>query len=146
MKVSTINFIKKETPTYVLYHKITYYVFFLNALFTKHLRTTASDKTVFIMFYSLKSVLRYNKIIPGGTRSKIGDAELNFWPSSPFYWSLYILGWISNLYQKELSKIYSMEQERLLGILMVGIIVKEKNNKKFLTVYFHLRFSITSLW
>ena len=66
----------------------------------------------------------------------------------------------SSLYQKGLSKIYSLERLRLLEMgetiplkrdrsrwkraaVMVGIIVKERNSKKFLIVYFHLRFSIT---
>ena len=66
----------------------------------------------------------------------------------------------SSLYQKGLSKVYSVETVRPLGMgeeiplkkdrsrwgrgaLMVPINAKEKNSKKvFLIVYFHLRFSI----
>ena len=66
----------------------------------------------------------------------------------------------SSLYWKGLSKIYSVEKVCSLGMgfgiplkeersrwerraLIVYIIVKEKNSKKFLTGYFHLRLSIT---
>ena len=95
---------------------------------------------------------------------------MNFRSSNLFYESLYIHGcnkkgrdWLQQsilLYQKGLSKIYSVEKVRLLGMgeeiplkkarnrrgreaLMVPINTKEKNSKKvFLIVYFHLRFSI----
>ena len=64
---------------------------------------------------------------------------------------------VSNLYQKGLSKIYSLEKVRSLRMgeriplkkgrnrwerraLIVRIIVKEKIVKNFLIVYFHSRF------
>ena len=66
----------------------------------------------------------------------------------------------TSLYQKGLSKVFSVEKVRSLGMrkkislktyrnrwergaLMVRIIAKEQNSKKvFLIVYFHFRFSI----
>ena len=51
---------------------------FLNAIFTEHLWATASDKAVFIMFYSLKIVLRYKKIFPEKQDNKLATQNWIF--------------------------------------------------------------------
>ena len=50
----------------------------MNAIFTEHQRATATDKTVFTMFYLLESVLHYNKTSPEEYDKKLAKQSLIF--------------------------------------------------------------------
>ena len=75
------------------------------------------------MFYSLKNVIRYNKIIPDGYDKKLATQSWIFDHQADFIKASIFMNVIKNveigfssLYHKRLSKIYSDEKVRSLGI------------------------------
>ena len=128
-------------------------------MFTEHHWATAFHKTVFL-FYSLKTSLCYKKIIPEvhdkklTTQSWIFDQKTYFIKSFAFTDIIKLEIGFSSLYPKGLLKILFLEKLRSLergggegiplkkdgnrwekGALMVRIIVKEENSKKFLFIF-----------
>ena len=81
------------------------------------------ENSFFNMFYSLKNVIRYNKIIPEGHDKKLATQSWIFDHQADFIKASIFMNVIKNveigfssLYHKRLSKIYSDEKVRSLGI------------------------------
>ena len=134
MKVTnhTINFSKEETPKLVL--SCDHCVIFLDALFTEYLWTTAS--AVYVMFYSFKSVLLDNKIIPEKHDKKLATQSWSFHHQAYFIKAFVFADAIikdSVWFQESISKrtfknLYSLKKVRSLG-MEKGIFLKNYRNR-----------------
>ena len=123
----------------------------MKAIFTAHLRATASDKTVFTMLYLLESVLHYNKKFLEECDKKLAKQSWIF-NHQAYFIKAYggkdrdwfqqsisdqtfknLLRWKSTFVREE--KVNSSKKgqkqigERSIDGMMVRIIAKEKNNK-----------------